>query len=233
MGPPASLPYTATLSVPSNDVTVTNTVTCDTRLTLVKQVVNGNVAPTAWTLSAIPPTGSTLSGQTGAPAITNAVVTPNITYQLAESGGDPRYVQDDNRTNLQTNPLSTGSMTCVQIDANGNVIPGYSDGINGGVSVPLGYSVRCTATNRTAPLILIKHVVNDNGGTQPASELEPDRDSDHAAGGAGGARRADRHGLRDSRPPRTRSSSGRDSRTFSPSRRWRGTRSPESPASPR
>ncbi len=96
-------------------------------------------------------------------------MTPNITYQLAESGGDPRYVQDDNRTNLQTNPLSTGSMTCVQIDANGNVIAGYSDGINGGVSVPLGYSVRCTATNRTAPLILIKHVVNDNGGTATAA----------------------------------------------------------------
>ncbi len=96
-------------------------------------------------------------------------MTPNTTYQLAESGGDPRYVQDDNRTNLQTNPLSTGSMTCVQIDALGNVIPGYSDGINGGVSVPLGYSVRCTAINRTAPLILIKHVINDNGGTAVAA----------------------------------------------------------------
>ena len=171
LGTPATLPYTATLSAPANDVTVTNTVTCDTRLTLVKQVFNGpaTVLPTAWTLSAIPPTGTTLTGQTGAPAITNAAVTPNTTYQLAESGGDPRYVQDDNRTNLQINPLSTGSMTCVQIDAHGDVIPGYSDGINGGVSVPLGYSVRCTATNRTAPLILIKHVVNDNGGTASAA----------------------------------------------------------------
>ena len=149
---PGGLPYTATLSAASNDVTVTNTVTCDTRLTLVKQVVNGPpLLPTAWTLSAIPPTGTPCRVTTGAPAITNALVTPNTTYQLAESGGDPRYVQDDNRTNLQTNPLSTGSMTCVQIDALGNVIPGFSDGINGGVSVSTR-ATACAAPRPTGPL---------------------------------------------------------------------------------
>ena len=46
-------------------------------------------------------------------------------------------------------PGSTGSWRCVEVDANGAEIPGFCDGINGGVTVPLGQRVRCTATNRT------------------------------------------------------------------------------------
>ena len=46
---------------------------------------------------------------------------------------------------------------------------GYSDGINGGVNVPLGYRVACTFVNQTAGLTLLKNVVNDDGGTATAS----------------------------------------------------------------
>ncbi|QDZ15003.1 VWA domain-containing protein [Humibacter ginsenosidimutans] len=159
----AALPYTATLTQEHNTVTVTNTVTCDTKLTLVKQVQGGDADPSEWTLTGIAPDGA-LPGPSGHSGV-SASVTPNVTYQLAESGGDPLYKQVDERTNLQSNPLSTGSMTCVQVDAEGNVIAGYSDGINGGVSVPLGFSVRCTAVNQTATLILEKQVINDNGGS--------------------------------------------------------------------
>ena len=56
-------------------------------------------------------------------------------------------MQTDNRTTLQSNPLSTGSATCIRVNADGTPFAdsGYSDGINGGVNVPLGYRVACTS----------------------------------------------------------------------------------------
>ena len=45
------------------------------------------------------------------------------------------------------------------------VIPGFSDGLNGGVTVPLGLWVRCAAINETAQIRLVKEVINNNGGT--------------------------------------------------------------------
>ena len=56
------------------------------------------------------------------------------------------------------------SWSCVEIDGSGNVIPGFSDGLNGGVTMPIGTFVRCTATNETATLNLQKLVINDSGG---------------------------------------------------------------------
>ena len=99
------------------------------------------------------------------------MVTPNARYQLFETGGDPRYVQTDNRADPTLNPLSTGSATCIRVNADGTPFQGsgYSDGINGGVNVPLGYRVACTFVNQTAALTLLKNVVNDNGGSATAS----------------------------------------------------------------
>ena len=91
-------------------------------------------------------------------------MTPGVTYPLAESGGDPNYVQDVAQ-NANPIPGSTGSWGCVQVDAGGNVIPGFSDGLNGGVTVPLGIRVRCTAINRTVDVVLQKVVKNNFGGT--------------------------------------------------------------------
>ena len=80
-------------------------------------------------------------------------MTPGARYTLAEAGGDPRYVQRAG-ANAVPIPGSTVSWQCVEIDANGNVIPGFADGLNGGVIVFIGLSVRCTAVNDTAQLIL-------------------------------------------------------------------------------
>ncbi len=164
--------YTLALPNAKNTATITNTVTCKSTLTLVKRVEGGTAAPTAWTLKAMDTSGATVfSGASGAAAVTNIDVTPDARYQLGETGGSALYTQVDNRTNFQSNPASTGSATCIRVNANGTPYEGsgFSDGINGGVNVPLGFRVACTLVNQTASLTLLKTVVNDNGGTATAS----------------------------------------------------------------
>ncbi|UOQ59341.1 hypothetical protein MUN76_09745 [Leucobacter rhizosphaerae] len=167
----AALPFTAPIDA-THTYTVTNVVTCTAELTLVKQVQNGDADPTSWTLDAVAPGGALPgpNGTTGTPSAT-APVTPGVSYPLAESGGDPRYLQS---IGLNGNPQSpsTGSWACVQLDAQGQVVPGFSDGLNGAVIVPLGFKVRCTAVNRTATLTLAKEVVNDHGGTRVPSDWD-------------------------------------------------------------
>ncbi|TDN90595.1 VWA domain-containing protein [Microbacterium sp. BK668] len=181
-GTPANVPlgagYQMLLSQINNTATITNTVLCNSELTLIKQVQGGDAQPSSWTLNASflataqVPTGLPgFSGAAESASVASQNVTPNARYQLFESGGDPRYRQTDNRTNLQSNPLSTGSATCIRVEADGDPWPGsgFSDGINGGVNVPLGYRVACTLVNQTADLTLLKTVVNDNGGSTPPS----------------------------------------------------------------
>ncbi len=147
----------------ANAYEITNTATCPARLTLVKTVLNGDALPTAWTLTATAPSGA-LAGPTGTTGVT-APVTPLVTYPLSEIGGDPRYVQQAVAGAVAI-PGSTISWFCSQVDpTTGEVIPGFSDGLNGGVTIPDGFAVRCEARNQTAPLTLIKQVINDNGGT--------------------------------------------------------------------
>lgn len=177
---PLGAGYPMQLTQVSNTVTITNTVNCNSELTLIKDVQGGDAVPADWTLNASflaspqVPTGLPgFSGTAGSAAVTSQVVTPNARYQLFESG-DPLYWQTDNRTTLQSNPLSTGSATCIRVEEDGDPWPGsgFSDGINGGVNVPLGYRVACTLVNQTAELTLLKNVVNDNGGSTPASEWD-------------------------------------------------------------
>ncbi|MFF2274851.1 hypothetical protein [Agromyces sp. NPDC058126] len=157
-----ALPYSATLQPGDNTYTITNTVTCDSQLTLKKTVSNGPVAASAWNLDAVAPGGALAgpNGATGSPGAT-AFVTPNVTYPLVETG-DPRYVQTLG-LNAVPIPPATGSWDCVQVNAGGTVVPGFADGLNGGVTVPLGFRVQCTAVNQTASLTLIKNVDNDLG----------------------------------------------------------------------
>ena len=172
MNTPLGAGFLVTLSQPSNTATITNTVNCR------EHTHAGQAGPRRYRRAEqldserlIPrrppgqPPRSRVLGASGSAAAT-ADVTPNARYQLFETGGDPRYVQTDNRTTLQSNPLSTGSATCIRVDADGASVPGsgFSDGINGGVNVPLGYRVACTFVNQTASLTLLKNVVNDNGG---------------------------------------------------------------------
>ncbi len=187
VGNPTNLgvPYTATLAAGTNSFMLTNPVTCTTRLTLVKSVTARTGPADAWTLSATAPAGAA-AGPTGTTGV-SALVTPERPYTLAESGGDPRYVQRAG-ANAVPIPGSTVSWQCVEIDANGNVIPGFADGLNGGVIVFIGLSVRCTAVNDTAQLTLIKNVINDNGGTAVPGDFASPRPRP-----ARSFRRADRH----------------------------------------
>ncbi|MBO3088857.1 DUF7927 domain-containing protein [Cellulomonas dongxiuzhuiae] len=176
---PVDLPetgYQATLHDGDNTYTVRNVIQCESRLTLAKSV-EGSADPGLWTLSALPgpdqPAGQLPgpSGQAGTAVVTDQVVTAGVPYQLAESAGPPTYVQDDQRSDLESFPSSTGSWSCIRVAADGTQVPGFTDGLNGGVVVPLATRVTCTATNRTAQLVLAKEVVNDDGGTAVASDF--------------------------------------------------------------
>lgn len=167
----AEVPYEATLDAGDNELTVTNVVECESTLTLVKDVIGGDAEADEWTLTAYTsPEGApedgveVFSGTTGV----TEVIAADTRYQLGESGPGV-YLQDDLRTDIQVSPLSTGSWACILVDEDLEPIPGsgYNDGINGGVTVPLGAHVQCTATNRTAELTLLK-VVPDGSVTQPA-----------------------------------------------------------------
>ncbi len=161
----SDVPTSLTMIGGSNTATVTNAVTCDTTLTLNKKVVGGTADPAAWTLTAKTSGGTTaLTGSTGK---TGSVV-PGTVYQLAESGGDARYVQDDVRTAAEStaSPLASGSWQCKAVDANGATVAGgvgARDGLNGTVTPKLGQTIDCTATNRTAFLTILKVVENVNG----------------------------------------------------------------------
>ena len=172
-GEAVDLPVPSTVTLAAGDAgnhyTVTTTVSCEAELTLVTQVAGGPALPTAWLLDAVAPDGSLPgpSGATGTPAAT-ALVTPDVRYPLVESG-DGRYVQTV-RPGAVLVPPSTGSWQCVQVTEDGTVVPGFNDGINGGVTVPLGFRVRCTSVNRSATLTLVKEVVNDDGGAGEPSD---------------------------------------------------------------
>ncbi|WP_051172468.1 SpaA isopeptide-forming pilin-related protein [Microbacterium indicum] len=154
-----------------NTIVVRNEITCTSELTLVKQVEGGSADPTDWTLDAIAPSGAAAGprGATGSPEATG-VVTADATYALAESGGDPRYAQVDERARPLALPDSTGSWQCVLVDADGAVISDVIDGADGGATVPLGQAMRCTAVNQTASITLLKHVVDPIDGGDTASD---------------------------------------------------------------
>ncbi|QCB94492.1 VWA domain-containing protein [Cellulomonas shaoxiangyii] len=168
--------YDVTLAEGDNLVVIRNTIDCESRLTLAKNV-EGSAAPTLWDLAALPAPGAPAgqlpgpSGQAGSAAVTEQVVTAGVPYQLAESGGPATYVQVDQRSDLQVYPQSTGSWACNRVTSAGEVVPGFTDGLNGGVTVPLAARILCTATNQTAQLTLAKEVVNAAGGTAVASDF--------------------------------------------------------------
>lgn len=132
-------------------------------LTLVKTVEGGDADPASWTLTATGPAGAE-PGPTG-PTGTSAEVTPGATYVLSESGGDPRYVQVDERTRPLQYPASTGSWSCTDVITGENL-----GGAEGAISVPSGASVECEAVNQTASLTLLKHVADPLPGGDTADD---------------------------------------------------------------
>jgi hypothetical protein len=120
-------------------------------LTLNKIVVNdngGTSLESAWTLTANGPT--TISGP-GAAGSTDVVSGSNFsagTYALSESSGPSGY--------------TPSAWTCTGGTQNGS-----------NITLTIGQSATCTITNNDNPahLIVIKHVINDNGGTATASNF--------------------------------------------------------------
>jgi len=159
---PTTAPSTSvTLAAGDNVHAFVNHVTCTTTLQLNKHVMGGHAPADAWTLTAHA-TGDAIPGPTGTSGV-RGEVTALGHYQLSEALNrtSPEllaYKQIDNRTDLQSNPLSTGSMSCLAYDRDGHQLIGWADGINGGVTVPFGRHVICTATNEVVPLDLIKVV---------------------------------------------------------------------------
>ncbi|WP_029145648.1 vWA domain-containing protein [Microbacterium luticocti] len=148
-GKPVNLPVgSVQLTQTHTTVSVTNTVTCDQRLTLVKKV-DGSADPRLWTLTATPPGGTGGAGLSGTTGVTGPVVS-GIRYTLAESGGPATYV-----------PAADRPWMCVD-DRTQGVVP-----VDGAHTVTLqpGQNVTCTVTNTTARLTLLKHVAGT--GLQP------------------------------------------------------------------
>ncbi|WP_031370170.1 DUF7507 domain-containing protein, partial [Lysobacter antibioticus] len=128
---------TATCTINNNDRAAT--------LTLVKTVTNdngGTAVATAWTLQANGPTS--ISGATGATAVTNASVSAG-NYTLSETGGPGGY--------------TASTYSCVV--NNGGAV------VSNSLTLAVGDTATCTINNndQAATLTLVKTVINDNGGT--------------------------------------------------------------------
>ena len=179
---PASGTDVADLTAPSVDKTLanglnmwtfTNVVECHSFLTLTKDVAFGPAQPNQWTLDAIGPTGALPGpdGPSGDPTTTRVEVTPNAEYQLAEAAAASpewlsHYVQDDVRAQPLVNPLSTGSWSCVVIGLGPRNRMVF--GNDGGVAVPLGQEMQCTARNTVSMMNILKGV---EGGTAQPSDF--------------------------------------------------------------
>ncbi|WP_147525027.1 DUF7927 domain-containing protein [Cellulomonas timonensis] len=153
-------PFDLTLAKGANELTVTNEVECTSRLRLF-MTTNDGFSVAGWTLGA-EGGGSTIGFADGLSGV-EGQVSPNALYELTQSPGDPRYVSFINSGAVAG---TTASWVCEQVDAQGDSIPGFTDGIDGDVTVPLGYRVECTALNQAATLRLIKNVDNSGGGIQ-------------------------------------------------------------------
>jgi choice-of-anchor A domain-containing protein len=139
-------------------------------LTLVKTVTNddgGTAVPADWTLSA-QSSAVTISGTTGSDAVTNAEVPPG-TFDLTESGGPPDYVASD--------------WTC-----DGGTLNGSS------LTLVDGDDVTCTINNDDQPVVdpvahlsLVKHVVNDDGGTASRQDWTLNADGPTPISGTSGS----------------------------------------------
>ncbi|KIP52725.1 DUF11 domain-containing protein [Leucobacter komagatae] len=155
-----------------NEVTITNTVRCETKLTLEKTVSSGETPATEWTLNALNQGGALAGpgGVTGSAAAT-ANVTPDTVYPLAEEATTARargYVQQWQPTiqsQWQANEAlgATGSWVCVVATSLDNGKPVWaqnqSDGRNGGVTVQPGGWTKCTAVNDPKPTLeLVKQI---------------------------------------------------------------------------
>ena len=160
--------YLATVPQLANHYTVTNTVTCTTKITLVKSVLFGGASPSSWNLSATGTDGS-VTGTTGA----NGKVPSAATYTLAEADGTASPAGT-----LLGEYQQQGAWTCVTDGLNGTAV----DVVAGKVTPTLDTAaITCTVQKTTAKLKLVKSVENTHGGDLGASAW--DLTATPAAGG--------------------------------------------------
>ena len=133
------------------------TLTIPTTLTLAKIVTNdngGTALNTAWTLSTIAPSPTTISGATGSVAVTNAAVVPGV-YTLSESGGSAGYLPST--YSCVTNggaPVSGNTITLAAGDettctiTNNDIAPSLTLNkiVVGGAALPTAWTLTATGT---------------------------------------------------------------------------------------
>jgi uncharacterized repeat protein (TIGR01451 family) len=182
--PSASVVSTYNLTpAPGDDITCTYTNTPKAKLTLAKTVINDqgqSAVASAWTLSAIGPT--TISGATGAGAITGAVV-PVGTYTLSESG-PTGYVQaslvcsgtaDGNPANgltLAAGEIATCTFTNDDQPVGQTVVKGWALDVDadGSSTVTVGDTLRYTVTVTNTGAIALTSVTITDAKTTPGSQ---------------------------------------------------------------
>lgn len=136
-----------TLASGLNSYTVTNYVTCDAQLTLVKDVVNshgGTALPGAWTLVATPASGTALAVTTG----TTSTVPAGVAFALSERGGPAGYRQS--------------SLVCS--------VDGGADVAMTSITLQAEQHATCTFTNTDiAPELKLTKIVSPSGATNAAN----------------------------------------------------------------
>ncbi len=141
---------------PVNGQSIECTITNDDNgpsLTLNKVLVKdngGTASESDWTLTATGPTTISGQGAAGSADVVSGTGFSAGTYTLSESAGPSGY--------------SASNWSCT----NGVTVDGNSQ-----ITIGLGQSTVCTITNNDIgpQLTVIKHVVNDNGGTKAAGDF--------------------------------------------------------------
>ncbi|MBP6684880.1 MAG: VWA domain-containing protein, partial [Leucobacter sp.] len=183
-----------------NEVTLTNTVTCEQpKLTLEKQLSHGQTPVTDWALDAVAPKGA-LPGPQGSSGAADATapVTLGTNYALSEAPLTPEaegYTQQWAPTGQAAwaanhKAGATGSWECVAATSVKDGVPTWGtsvvDGANGGVKAEAGEWLKCTAVNDPKPTLqLVKQV--QIGDELQTVELGDDRWTLSAAWTAPGA----------------------------------------------
>lgn len=172
--------YATLIDKNSTSVEITNTVSCTTAtLELEKTVENGSLsdAPDTWTLTATPPQDSDAETITGKGSV-SGTVEADTAYTLAESGGPATYVQHGDWT--------CRTATAVGEDGTPSAWGEPFAPTDNQVKVPTGKHTKCTVTNATASLTLLKHVDNANGANQQASDFQLSLTPDEGVAGLAG-----------------------------------------------